>query len=262
MITTETPLNNYPVHNVANTLNSYDTTTLKASIKEHGLFQPVLLWYSKKDKTWYLADGKHRVKACNELGIKVDVKKLPKSTKEEDLPIIILETQLIKRGLDLIVANCEAVEYLTHNKDTAVRLFTKYNILHKKAMERLKTIKSIRPDWFNILRNGGSIDLEDGTNPTKGLARLAGICKNKINESNQQQAQDMDREEDKKKDVELGKLFKKYNLQVEHDNVDCKKENIAYVLEQVAAKIRESLKDDPEGTISLTTSEPIQEKDQ
>lgn len=166
----------YKTHTVAGVLEEYDIKTLKASIKDHGLFQPVLLWWDKSTKEWYLVDGRHRVKAWYELyNTDIDIHKLSKKTTEDDLPKVILEAQIIGRGLDEICANCEATLYLKNNGGTAVSLAENYDILNAKKLSALKTILDVRPIWFRTLRNGDFVDTGDGK-PTKSTQKLASMC--------------------------------------------------------------------------------------
>ena len=166
----------YKTHSVAGVLEEYDITTLKASIKDHGLFQPVLLWYDKVTRKWYLVDGRHRVKAWYELyDTDIPIHRLDKSTTEEDLPKVILEAQIIGRGLDVICANCEATLYLKNNGKTAAELERTYDIIDRKKIQYLKTILDVRPIWFRTLRNGDFVDTGDGS-PTKSLGRLSSLC--------------------------------------------------------------------------------------
>ncbi len=166
----------YKTHTVAGVLEEYDITTLRVSIKEHGLFQPVLLWWDKSTKEWYLVDGRHRVKAWYELyDTDIQTHKLPKRTKEEDLPKVILDAQIIGRGLDVICANCEATLYLKNNGGAAVSLADNYDILNPKMLSALKTIYEVRPIWFKTLRNGDFVDTGDGK-PTKSTQKLASMC--------------------------------------------------------------------------------------
>jgi hypothetical protein len=175
---TDEKLFGFIVHPIANNLEEYDITTLKKSIKEHGLFQPVLLWWDKLTKKWYLVDGRHRVKAWNELYTNVDIQthKLSKTTTEKDLPTVILEAQIIGRGLDVICANCEATLYLKDNKVKARDLAKKYDILNEKMLSALKTILEVRPLWFKALRNGDFVYVSDDGKSTKSTQKLASIC--------------------------------------------------------------------------------------
>ncbi len=168
----------YEIHKVANVLAEYDTTTLKASIKEHGLFQPVLLWYDKVARKWYLVDGKHRVKAWYELyDTDIPTHRLDRKTTLGDLPKVILEAQIIGRGLDVICANCEATLYLQTSKGTATELAETYDILNAKTMSALKTILEVRPVWFSTLRNGDFVEPVKGEGTTKSIQKLADICR-------------------------------------------------------------------------------------
>ena len=177
--TVEKPINTFPVHKEANVFNLYtieDMDGLVASIKKYGLLQPALLWWDKNKKEWILVDGRHRMEACNRLKIKLDVYKLKKSIKEEDLPEVVLSTQLLKRGLDKIVANCEVVTYLEKGRNTIEALISEYRILDKNMIRNLRVIKRVNPLWFSTLRNGNHVKLSDGTF-TRALRALAEKCR-------------------------------------------------------------------------------------
>ena len=104
--------NKLKIHPLAGETVSYDTMELKQSILRHEQFNPILLWFDKKTEEWVVVDGRHRLKACNQLGRAVITKKLKRSVKKKDLPHVILSQQLLVKGLDKHVASCEAVIYL------------------------------------------------------------------------------------------------------------------------------------------------------
>ena len=166
--------NQIKIHKEASVMEEYDITELKASIAKHGQLQPVILWFDKRTNDWYLVDGRHRLKACDALGKEVKTMKLSKKTKEEDLPNVILTQQLVKRGLDKVIANCEEVLYLERVKRTVKNLVDEFSILTEQNIKFLKTIKEVRPLWFAKLRNNESIFV-DGKN-TRSLQALYRIC--------------------------------------------------------------------------------------
>jgi len=83
----------YPVHPVSELFPSMDAesfTALKADIAAHGQSEPIVLW--KKQ----LIDGRHRLKACNELGIKPIVVDISNS---DDPLVYVLSHNLHRRHL-------------------------------------------------------------------------------------------------------------------------------------------------------------------
>ena len=83
----------YPVHSVAELFPAMDSDTyaaLKANIAAHGQAEPIVLW--KKQ----LIDGRHRLQACKELGIKPVVVDISES---EDPLTYVISHNLHRRHL-------------------------------------------------------------------------------------------------------------------------------------------------------------------
>jgi ParB-like chromosome segregation protein Spo0J len=83
----------YPVHSVAEWFPEMDDESyeaLKADMVEHGQAEPIVLWQKQ------LIDGRHRLRACNELGIKPVVTDIPSS---DDPVAYVISHNLHRRHL-------------------------------------------------------------------------------------------------------------------------------------------------------------------
>lgn len=170
--------NTYKIHPVANTLHRYDITDLVASIKEQGQIDPVLLWRPNTKKALQLINGRHRMWACNELGIKVHYQIL--QCLEEDLPEKILDQQLLSRGTDKVFATITLMEYLQANTGTASALVKKYKNLAiaTRDIGDAKTIAELMPTWITTLKLGKGVRLTgNGYAEVKSLRAIAKECR-------------------------------------------------------------------------------------
>ncbi len=167
----------YEIHDVAKDLEEYDITDLKNSISENGLFQPVLLWYDKSTGKLFLVDGRHRVKAWYALrSDDIKTTTLPRTTREKDLPRVVLEAQILRRGADKIVANCEITLYIERYGVKQTDMIDMYEIAKKDMLKYLAKIRNVRPVWFSTLRIGGFVK-DDADNVITGLRKMYDICK-------------------------------------------------------------------------------------
>jgi hypothetical protein len=163
----------YKIHISAEALEEYDITELKNSIEAKGQLVPILVWNGQ------IVDGRHRYRACMELGLEVEVRNLPKETKEEDLPRVVLDAQLLRRGNDITFASCEVVLYLERSDEQIKEVVERYPDVNKDAVMNLKKIKEVRPVWFQILRQKKKVEWEQGKY-SDSLRKLADICKEEL----------------------------------------------------------------------------------
>ena len=172
------PVNTYKIHDVANSLHEYDIANLVDSIKTRGQLDPILLWQQYKGKALMVANGRHRMWACNVLGIKVDYRVL--NCKEEELPRAILDQQLLSRGTDKVFATITMMEYLLINKGSATALVKEYSNLAiaPRDIGDAKTIHSLMPLWITALKLGKGIKLPgSGHAEVKSLRAIAKVCR-------------------------------------------------------------------------------------
>jgi ParB/Sulfiredoxin domain len=178
--------NKYPIHWISKTFMSLPDDVfidLFNRIKESGQTQPVLIWVDPKTKKEWIVDGNHRQQIANILGVKLKTTKI-NPVPEKDLPLVVLDTQLTGRGNDKIYCNCEAIDTLETMKKmgikmTASALSKKYpSVLNANRMSRLKTIKRLRPVWFEKLKLGLQVEItnELGRFYSRNVEAVARMC--------------------------------------------------------------------------------------
>ena len=159
-------VNKYPVHWTSKMLMPLPDeifTGLLKNIEKEGQLEPVILWRDPKTREEHIIDGNHRQQVANILGNKLKVTYLPKNTKEEELPYKVLSKQFHRRGGDNTYCCCEALDAIETIKAmkgigikcsaaSMIRLYPEH--LNKYTMSQLKTIKRVRPVWFQRLKAG------------------------------------------------------------------------------------------------------------
>jgi hypothetical protein len=226
-------VNNYQVHPYTKKTVQYDVTQLAERIKELGQLSPAILWKNKRGR-WVIVDGVHRQRACNLLGIKLKVIKLPETITEENIPAIVLDLQLSNKSAGRVEIACEAVVYLANTKDTAKRLVSIYPKLSPDYIKRLKTILRIRPQWFKTLQLGDKVEYGDGGKMSNSPRFLASIC---AEEEKRVSEEYEDAEEDG--DKTLAEIFSLMHITDRHMRKIAKSDQIMYVYEQMIAEYRE-----------------------
>jgi ParB/Sulfiredoxin domain len=158
-------------------------SSLTKSIQEEGQLEPILLWKTPKKEEWVVIDGNHRQQACNILGIKVRVDKLPIATDEKELPYKVLSKQFLGRGSDKTYCCCEALDAIIELKNAGMKssassMVKRYpTCLNAKTMSYLNTIKRIRSLWFQRLKAGLKVQPEGWKYGISSPQKLAQICK-------------------------------------------------------------------------------------
>ena len=175
---TSSCVNTLEIHPVAKSLHEYNLRDLIISIRDEGQLDPILVWRNPKTRRLMVVNGRHRMWACNVLGIKVHTTEI--KCNEKALPKKILDQQLLSRGMDRIFATITLAEYLETNKGTAKDLVAQYKNLGiaTRDIGDVKTIQRIMPLWIIQLKLGKGIKIPGSGHATvKSLRALAKACK-------------------------------------------------------------------------------------
>lgn len=157
----------YPMHKLAEVvppMTEEEYSELKADIKAHGLREPITLCEGK------ILDGKHRYRACRELGVEVKTRPLPKN----GTPLEYIISENVKRrhlttgqraalALELRpLVERELAESETHRKSgaggsrrgPALKVAAEYVRVHPSAVETYARVVKEAPDLAEKVRSG------------------------------------------------------------------------------------------------------------
>lgn len=237
------PCNFYPINKVAEFTSEVDIDYLITSIKEYGQLNPILLWYNKKTRRKELVDGRHRMWACNILGIKVITSELPKETKEKDLPALILDIQLTQQKVPNKNASSAIItRYLdlygnrTNNSMKAMRLKYPHVMLTEKDMTAMKYLLTKEPLWF------AQLELGHGVAPEGTYTKLTSPrALHQLSKERYASLKDGGRvTETTSSDPKLAKLFKQVHTLIDSieivETIDGA--NLAYVLSKISKELQ------------------------
>lgn len=175
---TKPPVNTLEIHPVANSLHEYILTDLIESIKTNGQLDDILVWRNPKTRRLMVVNGRHRMWACNVLGIKVSTKEI--TAKEDQLPKAILDQQLLARGTDRVFATITLMEYIDTHNVKAVDLLKSYHHLAipSRDIGDARKIAKVMPTWITALKLGKGIRIPGSSySEVKSLRALADACK-------------------------------------------------------------------------------------
>ena len=153
----------YEIDELANKTPEYNDNkfrAFKSGIQTIGQIQPILLRNGK------IVDGRHRYKACKELGIEPIVKELGNISDAEVLKYVkALTVAKDKTATQLAI---EAYNFYIEEKAAGIKTTYK-KIAHDlgvgiKSMKRVKYIKKVRPEFIEPLFKGHSVVVKDIAN--------------------------------------------------------------------------------------------------
>jgi len=230
-------VNEYPINSIAEFTSVVDIDYMVQSIKDNGQYNPILLWYNKATRRQELVDGRHRMWACNELGIKVDVKLLSDTVTLTDLPAIVLDIQLTQQKVPNKNASSAIImRYLKEygNRTTvtmkSMRELYPHIMLTKPDMASMNYLLDKEPLWFKALELGQGVSVEGTYTKLTSPRALQKVSKERY-EALRTSGRVV---ETTTTDPELALAFKKVRALISSLDMDSK---MAYALQQESSKL-------------------------
>lgn len=238
------PVNKWTINEEANFTIEVNLDYMIESIRTNGQYNPILLWYNnaRNCRRWEVVDGRHRMWACNYLGIEVKTMKLPTTITKEQLPALILDIQLTqskvpnKNASSAIITRYLA-KYGNRTTITAKLLRAKYPnaMLTEKDMSAMKYLLHKEPLWFYTLEMGNGVAPEGTYTKLTSPRALQKLSKERYTSANTRDVVYTD-----SKDKELAKMFKDIDALISTIGIGSpeKGSQLAYVLAQKTKQLQ------------------------
>lgn len=145
-------------------------TELKNNIKQHGQLTPITLRNGK------ILDGRHRTKACSELGIEVKYEEVGKITDDEALDLVI--TQSINKAVGTDASRAEAFLLCLAKNIKQKDMPSLFKRLNKNYIEKMMYIYKENPEYLQAILRQNEVRLHNKTfDKVENYGTIHGIYK-------------------------------------------------------------------------------------